>query len=273
MREAVGQAEFHWFYSVLGSTLFVAIIVLASILGVQLLTSLRWSQRQANFVASVSHELNSPLTSIKLFAQTLQRDGVSDADRQRFVGKILDDAERLTRLIANILRAAEVDNRGDVVAVEPTEVDLAAYLRSYVEDAALVHAGRVELALGEVDEAWAELDPVVFRQVLDNLVDNAIRYRGDRAARVEFRLRRRHGDVELEAADQGIGIPPERLPRIFDRFYRVGEGGAGLGIGLSVVRAIVRSHGGTIGARSAGPGEGTVVWIRLPALARAEAAR
>ena len=271
LRAAVGEAEFHWFYIVLGSTLFVAIIVLASILGVQLLTSLRWSQRQANFVASVGHELNSPLTSIKLFAQTLQRDGVADADRQRFITRILADADRLSRLIANILRAAEVDNRGEVVAVEPTEVDLAAYLRDYVGDAALVHAGKLELALDVANEAWVEIDPVMFRQVLDNLVDNAIRYRGERPARLEFRLGRRAGEVELEAADEGIGISPERLPRIFDRFYRVGEGGAGLGIGLSVVRAIVRSHGGSVGARSAGAEKGTVFWIRLPALARVEA--
>lgn len=272
LREAVGEGAFHGVYIALGSTLFVAIIVLASILGVQLLTSLRWSQRQSNFVASVGHELNGPLTSIKLFAQTLQREGVADADRQRFVTRILDDADRLSRLIANILRAAEVDNRGAVVAVEPTEVDFAAYLRDYVADAALVHAGRIELTLDVANEAWVEIDPVMFRQVLDNLVDNAIRYRGERPARLEFRLGRRAGEVELEAADEGIGIPPARLPRIFDRFYRVGEGGAGLGIGLSVVRAIVRSHGGTIGARSPGPGQGTVVWVRLPVLARTEVA-
>jgi signal transduction histidine kinase len=272
LQEALGEGAFHGVYIALGSTLFVAIIVLASILGVQLLTSLRWSQRQADFVASVGHELNSPLTSIKLFAQTLRREGLDNADRQRFVTRILDDAERLSRLIANILRAAELDNRGEVVAVEPTEVDLSAYLSEYVGDAALVHAGEIELTLDAPNEAWVEVDPVMFRQVLDNLVDNSIRYRGERPARLEFRLRPRRGEVELEAADQGIGIPQERLPRIFDRFYRVGEGGAGLGIGLSVVRAVVRSHGGTTGGRSPGPGRGTVVWIRLPSLTRAEVA-
>jgi len=271
LRELAGEGEFHWFYIALGSTLFVAIIVLASILGVQLFTSLRWSQRQSNFVASVGHELNSPLSSIKLFAQTLQREGLSDEDRTRFVGKILVDADRLSHLIANILRAAEVDHRGDVLAVDLTEVDLAAYLRDYVEDARTVRAGKIEIELGSVDEAWVEIDPVMFRQVLDNLVDNAIRYRGDRPARIELRLARTNGAVELQAADQGIGVAKDRLGRIFDRFYRAGEKGEGLGIGLSVVRAIVRSHGGSVGARSGGAGRGTLFWIRLPSLARAEA--
>jgi two-component system OmpR family sensor kinase len=246
-------------------------VVLASILTMQLLTNVRWSQRQSNFVASVSHELNSPLSSIKLFAQTLKKPGLSEEDRSRFVGKILIDADRLSHLIANILRAAEVDNRGDVLAVETTEIDLAAYLREYVGDARTVHAGKIEIGLGPVADVWVEADPVMFRQVLDNLVDNAIRYRGDRPARIEFRLERRGGQVELQAIDQGLGIPKDRIGRVFDRFYRAGQGGAGLGIGLSIVAAIVKSHGGRVGARSEGLGSGTVVWIRLPALARVEA--
>ncbi|MHC4959667.1 MAG: sensor histidine kinase [Planctomycetota bacterium] len=266
-----GEGEFHWFYIALGSTLFVAIIVLASILGVQLLTNVRWSQRQANFVASVSHELNSPLSSIKLFAQTLRQGDISDQDRSRFVGKILIDADRLSRLIANILRAAEVDNRGDVLEVEPTELDFADYLREYTEDLRTVHVGKIEIELGQLDNVWVEIDPVMFRQVLDNLVDNAIRYSGESPARIEFRMEQREGEVELQAVDQGVGIAKDRLPRIFDRFYRAGRGGQGLGIGLSIVRAIVRSHGGRVGARSAGAGRGTAIWIRLPALQHVEA--
>lgn len=269
LEDLAGEGDFHWFYIALGSTLCVGIIVLASILGVQLFTNIRWSRRQSDFVASVSHELNSPLGSIKLFAQTLRNEDLAPEDRARFVGKILVDADRLSRIIANILRAAEMDNRGDVLAVDPTEVDFAAYLRAYVEDVRAERAGKIEIELGRVEEAWVEIDPVMFRQVLDNLVDNTIRYCGNAPARLEFGLEVRDGAAELYAADQGIGIPRERLPHVFDRFYKVGEGGQGMGIGLSVVHAIVRSHGGEVGAQSDGLGRGTRVWIRLPALERA----
>jgi signal transduction histidine kinase len=174
-------------------------------------------------------------------------------------------------MIANILRAAEVEHRGEELPVAPGEVDLCAYLREYLEDATASHAGAVRLSLAGEEEAWVEIDPVMFRQVLDNLVDNAIRYRGDRPAVVDLRVVRAGGEVELQVTDQGIGIPAAMLEAVFERFYQVEgrrTGRRGMGIGLHVVRSIVRSHGGTVGARSGGPGAGTTVWVRLPAIGR-----
>jgi signal transduction histidine kinase len=272
--EATGEVSFHTTFIVIGSVLFTAIIVLSTVLGIQLITNLRWRQRQANFIASVSHELNSPLGAIKLFGQTLRSDQLSARERARFVEKILANVNRLASLISNILRAAEADYIGEELVVDPGEVDLHALLVDYVEDARTLHADRLEISLtgGPV---WVELDALLFLQVLDNLIDNALRYRGDKPASVKLRLES-HGDrAQLEVIDTGVGIPADRLESIFDRFHRIREGERetgrrGVGIGLNVVRTIVRSHGGTVKALSEGPGSGTTIRIRLPLLQRAE---
>lgn len=269
LRALTETEAFHWPFMVLGSVLFLAIIILSSILGAQLIGHIRWSQRQSNLIASVSHELNSPLSSIKLFAQTLRRPDMEVADRLNFVEKILFDVARLQRLISNILRAAEVDNRGDVLPVVPQRVELKGYLADYV--AAITAAGTRERLAVELEaeaECWARIDPLMFRQVLDNLIDNAIRYRGEAPARLEIRLSENLGAVEIRVRDHGIGVPASDLPNLFDRFYQAEPGTQGgrmgTGIGLFVVRSIVRAHGGQVEARSPGPGRGTEIRIRLP---------
>jgi signal transduction histidine kinase len=273
LKELAGAGSFHTWFIVLGTALFLAIIVLSTILGIQLIGNVRQRQRQSAFLASVSHELNSPLSAIKLFAQTLRQQDLSPEHQASFANKILLDTDRLSRIIANIVRAAEVDRVGEELSVAPTEVDLRVYLAEYVEDAKAVYAGEVELTLTG-DEAHVEIDPLMFRQVLDNLIDNAIRYCDKRPARVELRILPHGASTELQVIDQGIGIPDDMLENIFERFYRIEEGEPdtgprGMGIGLNIVRSIVQSHGGTVGARSPGPGQGAVLWIRLPTVERA----
>lgn len=270
IKELAQGATFHWSFMALGSVLFLAIIVLSSILGAQLIGHVRWRQRQSNFIASVSHELNSPLSAIKLFAQTLRKPDMKVDDRLNFVEKILRDVERLQRLIGNILRAAEVDHRGEALPVAPRRTELAAYLEGYVDDlAALESEHRLAVELAVERDCWAMVDPLMFRQVLDNLVDNAVRYRGDEPPRVTIRLASRDGHAEITVADRGIGVPVKELSSLFDRFYQVadhrGQGGRkGTGIGLFVVRSIVEAHDGQVEAWSAGPGQGTEIRIRLP---------
>jgi two-component system sensor histidine kinase KdpD len=273
LKELAGGGSFHTWFIILGSALFLAIIVLSTMLGIQLIGNVRQRQRQASFLASVSHELNSPLSAIKLFAQTLRQRDLSPERQASFANKILLDTDRLSRIIANIVRAAEVDRVGEELSVAPTEVDLRVYLAEYVEDAKAVYAGEVELTLTG-DEAYVEIDPLMFRQVLDNLIDNATRYCDKKPARVELRILPSGAWTELQVIDQGIGIPNDMLESIFERFYRIEEGGPdtgsrGMGIGLNIVRSIVHSHGGTVGARSPGPGRGAVLWIRLPTVERA----
>ena len=270
LKELAADSAFHWTFIALGSVLFLTIIVLSISLGAQLIGHIRWSQRQSNFISSVSHELNSPLSAIKLFAQTLRRSDLSATDRLDFVDKILFDVERLQRLIANILRAAEVDNRGDELPVVTQKVELVGYLRDYIADAEALNAesGLVLSLAGEAELA-VRLDRMMFRQVLDNLIDNAIRYRGEQTPAVELQLARVDGWVELRVTDRGIGVAADELPDLFDRFYRSdqlapGQKRKGTGIGLYVVRSIVDAHGGRVKAFSDGPGRGTTISIRLP---------
>ena len=268
---AAQDSAFHWTFIALGSVLFLAIIVLASILGSQLIGHIRWSQRQSNFIASVSHELNSPLSAIKLFAQTLRKPELSTPDRLDFVEKILFDVERLQRLIGNILRAAEVDNRGDELPVVMQNVELVGYLEDYIQDAAALNEeNELRVGLSSEGELWLKLDRMMFRQVLDNLIDNAIRYRGDAAPTVELTLTCFEDWAELRVTDQGMGVDVQEIPHLFDRFYRSENAGThpkrkGTGIGLFVVRSIVEAHGGKVKALSDGPGHGTTISIRLPA--------
>ncbi len=148
LRKLAQEATFHGAFVAMGSALFVAIIVLSSILAAQLFDQIRFSQRQSNFIASVSHELNSPLSAIKLFAQTLRKHDIALEDRLDFVEKILFDVDRLHRLIANILRAAEADHRGQELHVVVQNVELGQYLRRYVVDAGPVYrASHLQLEL------------------------------------------------------------------------------------------------------------------------------
>lgn len=276
LRKLAQEATFHGAFVALGSALFVAIIVLSSILAAQLFEQIRFSQRQSNFIASVSHELNSPLSAIKLFAQTLRKHDIALEDRLDFVEKILFDVDRLHRLIANILRAAEADHRGQELHVVVQSVELGQYLRRYVVDAGPVyHASHLQLRLHQEGEMPVRLDPLMFRQVLDNLLDNAVRYRGGGEPEVDITVERIDGQVEIRVRDRGVGIDPEELQLLFEKFYRgknvEPEGRRqGTGIGLYVVRSIVHAHGGKVGARSDGKGFGATIWIRLPLSRREE---
>ena len=269
LRELAQDQPFQWKLMILGSVLFLSIIVLSSVLSAQLIGHIRWSQRQSNFIASVSHELNSPLSSIKLFAQTLRHPQMSTADRLDFIEKILFDVERLKRLIANILRAAELDNR-EVLIIAKQRVELFEYLETFCEDTrTLRREDKLEISLEGPRPVPIDLDPLMFRQVLDNLVDNAIRYRGSSQPKVHLELERKNGGIDVIASDSGIGAPVGELPNLFDRFYRVEEhpgppGRRGTGIGLFIVRSIVQAHGGQVEAWSEGPGHGMEVRIHFP---------
>lgn len=274
--EEAGEA-FHWTFIALGSVLFVAVISLLSILGAQLFGEIRFSQRLGGFVATFTHELNSPLASIKLFAQTLRKSELPREEQLRFLDLILADVDRLGVQISNVLCAAQVDSPHGLRLVTEC-VDLHAYL---VEFAAARGAAaerlenEVTIVLSDGPAATGrpsvQIDRLVFRQALDNLVDNAIKYRrSGQPARIELAITPASvGWVGLEVRDDGRGIEVEHLERVFDRFSRLEEPRdaarkQGTGLGLWIVHAIVDSHGGHVEALSEGPGKGTTVRIELP---------
>ncbi|RMG09164.1 MAG: sensor histidine kinase [Planctomycetota bacterium] len=284
IRELAARAEdsgttFHYTYIIVGSILFVTMISVTSVLGAQLLGEIRFTQRLADFVATFTHELNSPLASIKLFAQTLRRGELPRAEQERFLDLILADVERLSAQISNVLRAAQVDGP-EGLRIAPEPVDLFAFLRDFVA----ARRAAVEKLKEDVDVSLSDgpaatgrptvgLDRQLFRQALDNLVDNSLKYRRqDTPLRVEIAIcPAPAGWVGLEVRDNGRGIRAGDLRRVFDRFQRLEERSdsprqAGTGLGLWIVRAIVDAHGGHVEARSAGEGQGTTIRIELPEL-------
>lgn len=273
-QESERGGAFHWTFIAIGSTLFVTIIVLVVLVAIRLFAEIRWNRLTSGFVASVSHELNTPLSSIKLYAQTLARPQISEADRIRFAQFIHADVERLMGLVANILRAAQIDMAK--LRLDRVEVPLRAYLAEYVDatravlDRTIGAARAVTVELGPGPDAVVAIDRGLFRQVLDNLVDNSVKYGRPEGCRIVVRTAEAgRNRIAVELEDDGIGMPAGELKKVFERFYRIedddpGRSRKGTGLGLSIVAALVSAHDGTVLARSDGPGRGTQVRIDLP---------
>ena len=215
---------------------------------------------QRDFLAMVTHDLRSPLTSIKGRAQLLLRQVHGDARVERAAGSILEQVGRMEHLINDLADVVRLES-GEL-RMHPSEVDLAELAR---EQLALIgeeterHTLRLESA-GATTGVW---DRQRLGQVLHNLLTNAIKYSPD-GGDVVVRVRGTGAEVQLSVADQGMGIPEEQLPLLFERFYRADATGAGgLGLGLYITKMLVEAHGGRIWAVSA-PGEGSVFTVALP---------
>ncbi|MBI3568071.1 MAG: HAMP domain-containing protein [Gemmatimonadetes bacterium] len=218
-----------------------------------------------DFVSNVSHELKTPLTVVRGFAETLVHDDPETEVRRKFVGTILSNTRRMQRIVDDLLDLSRIESGGWVP--QPVETDVAAA----AADALLAARPAAELkGLALTTELAADAttcfaDPTAIRQVLGNLVDNAVRHtaRGG----VTVFSRREGGLVAVGVRDTGSGIPAEHLPRIFERFYRVDparsreEGGTGLG--LAIVKHLVESHGGRVRAEST-VGAGTSIMATFP---------
>lgn len=238
-----------------------AVLVLHDLTEVRRLEAVR-----RDFVANVSHELKTPLTSISGYAETLAEGDVDDATRQRFLGTILVNARRMQRLVDDLLDLSRIESGRWTPHVEPVE------FAPLAQDALMLFADRaaargVTLAVEAAPEVGVlHADADALRQVLVNLVDNAMRYVPD-GGHVTIRAAREASGIAVRVVDDGSGIPAEHLPRIFERFYRVDasrsreEGGTGLG--LAIVRHIVEAHRGRVRAESA-PRQGTTITTWWP---------
>ena len=219
-----------------------------------------------DFVANVSHELKTPLTSISGYAETLLHETPGDGTTRRFLETIVSNAARMQRLVDDLLDLSKIESGR--WQPEPTEVDVKLAVEEAWAGVSPRRAGR-SIQFGVRIEPGAELlraDPVALRQVLTNLLDNAIRYTPD-GGRIEVRAGKGRDGIAVSVRDNGQGIPRDHLPRVFERFYRVDpsrsreEGGTGLG--LAMVKHLVEAHGGRVGAESE-RGEGTVITAVFP---------
>jgi two-component system, OmpR family, phosphate regulon sensor histidine kinase PhoR len=233
-------------------------------------TELRRLERmRQDFVANVSHELKTPLASIKAYTETLLDWALHDENvNVRFLNRIDEQADRLNQLILDLLSLARLESGHEVFHHGPLAVS------AVVETCIETHKGRAEakgldlqLDLGPVDESTLVVaDEEAVHQILDNLIDNAIKYTPE-GGWVRVACQITPDAVELDVADSGIGIPRDDLPRVFERFYRVDKARSremgGTGLGLSIVKHLIQSIGGQITVDSR-VGEGTRFTVQLP---------
>ncbi len=231
-------------------------------------TELRRLERlRQDFVANVSHELKTPLTAIKAFAETLLGGAINDPEHNgKFVQRIEAQAHRLEQLIVDLLSLARVEAGQEQFDIVP--MDLSASVAGRVAaHTPLAEAKRINLVVQPAAEPVLVLaDEEGLREIIDNLVDNAVKYTPE-DGRVTIRWRREDSQVVLEVEDTGIGISPKDCERIFERFYRVDKARSrelgGTGLGLSIVKHLVQAFGGSVGVTSQ-LGKGSTFTVRLP---------
>ena len=227
----------------------------------------RREQLRRDFVANVSHELRTPLTSIKGFAEVLRMGALEDTERRlEFVETIEAHADRLTRLVDDLLAISSLDSGVSEPEREPLSLikavaEATAGLKPQAQRKQIVI--RIE-PFHDIPQVFADRHQL--KQVLTNLVDNAIKFTPERGT-IRITAAVSGNRVTVAIADNGIGIPAEDLPRIFERFYRVDKARSrevgGTGLGLSIVKHSVEAHGGQVGVESS-PGGGTTFRFSLP---------
>jgi signal transduction histidine kinase len=256
---------------VLGVILFLVILAGVVVNTVFLVREARRNEQHDAFINAVTHELKTPVASIRLYLETLQRRELPEDKRREFYGVMLADSDRLLDLIEQVLRAGRTSARSRVLHQVPIDLretvreclDLAR-VRHHLPDEALAYVDRV----AEPAQATVLGDPDELKAAVSNLVDNAIKYsNGD--VHVQVELAPLEDDrVAVRVRDAGIGISAAELKRIFRRFYRIPEAVAmrikGTGLGLFIVSSVARKHGGRVFAESAGPGRGSTFTLQLP---------
>ena len=266
----VGWVVLDWRHGVL---LFLGILLLAAVISgvvlntIFLVREIRRNEQHDAFINAVTHELKTPVASIRLYLETLQTRQVDEAKRQEFYRTMLEDSDRLLATIEQVLRTGRVGSTAH--RLNPTRIDLDEVIRSSVEVVRTLHRVPAEgLRYQPCGPAtvFGDLDEI--RAAVTNLIDNAVKYS---AATVNVTVETARLDgrfVVLRVKDQGPGIPKSELNRVFRRFYRVPGPLAsrikGTGLGLYIVRSVAKRHGGRVWAESEGPGLGSTFALQLP---------
>ncbi|HKH99606.1 MAG TPA: HAMP domain-containing sensor histidine kinase [Candidatus Sulfotelmatobacter sp.] len=270
----VGWIILNWREGVLlffGIVFFALIIAGMVVNTIFLVRELRRSEQHDSFINAVTHELKTPVASIRLHLETLQRRELPEAQKQEFYRLMLTDTDRLTETVEQVLRAGRAGDKR--AGREKTEVDFAGLVRECMDATRVRHhlpaeTLRYEDASGHGSGLRVRGSAEDLRTAVFNVLDNAIKYSGetvDVCVRLETPDEKR---VVLRVRDQGVGIPPDDVKQIFKRFYRVTHRSLkhvkGTGLGLFIVKAIAQKHGGKVFAESDGEGKGTTIILELP---------
>ncbi|MGC2198108.1 MAG: HAMP domain-containing sensor histidine kinase [Terriglobales bacterium] len=255
---------------VLGFIFFCAIAAGIILNTIFLVREIRRNEQHDSFINAVTHELKTPIASIRLYLETLQTREVGDSRRQEFYRLMLSDTDRLLGTVEQVLKAGQAGLRS--AKHQRVEVEFDELVRECMDLVRTRHhlqpdALHYEAANSNGAGAQVFGDAEELRTAVANLLDNAVKYSGGKVD-VAVRVETREKNVLLQVRDRGVGIPPEELKRIFKRFYRVSNRSLaqvkGTGLGLFIVQSIARKHGGKVFAESAGEGQGTTVTLELP---------
>ena len=253
---------------VLFSVLLVATIISGVVLNtIFLVREAHRNEQHDAFINAVTHELKTPVASIRLYLETLMTRTVDEGRRKEFYQIMLEDSERLLSTIEQVLRTGRLGPSNRALNLSPIDmrelveecVDRARRLYNLQPDALKHCPGPSATVEGEMDEV---------RAAVFNLIDNAVRYSG-KSVRVTVEIAKTDGEhIAVRVRDQGVGIPHSELKRIFKRFYRlpgpISMRPTGTGLGLFIVRSVAKRHGGRAWAESEGPGQGSTFVLQFP---------
>jgi two-component system, OmpR family, sensor histidine kinase SenX3 len=273
----VSWIVFNWrrdVFLVLGIVFFSVIIAGLVVNTIFIVREIRRNERQDSFLNAVTHELKTPITSIRLYLETLQSRPLDEAQRKDFYRIMLEDAERLLGTVEQVLKAGEV--RQHTHRRNWQEVNFTSLVTDTLDLARLRHhlpLDALRFGAQPPGELLVMGNPEELRTAVFNLFDNAIKYSGKNKDIVVDVLLPNIDTISLSVRDRGIGISSPELKRLFNRFYRVRSTAAGqvsgTGLGLFIVRSVARRYGGDAYAESAGEGLGSTFTLRLPRVYRA----
>ena len=254
---------------VLGIVFFALIITGLILNTIFLVREIRRSEQHDAFLNSITHELKTPIASIKLYLETLKSRDVAPEKRAEFYDVMLSDSDRLLHTVEQVLAAGRAGEKKRQMNVENVDISSVLYRAAEIVRSRYNLDDNVLRITDQTDDLKVLGDESDLITVFVNLLDNAVKYSGDdRKISVRVKKTALNNKVDIFIRDNGLGIPQDELKRIFKRFYRVPNASAketkGTGLGLAIVRTTIKKHGGKISVDSKGEGRGTTFVVQLP---------